>query len=137
MKNYSTFLNLFILVFSLSIVVSCADKKPEKEAEKQENVEPAKEADIAYQCPMDCEEGKTYAEEGSCPVCKMDLKEVGSHQASSCKKHKDGKCSCDGKKCKCKDCKEHATAMTCDQHKDGKCTCEGDTCECANCTEHA
>lgn len=25
---------------------------------------------------MDCEEGKTYEEEGSCPVCKMDLKKV-------------------------------------------------------------
>jgi protein SCO1/2 len=25
---------------------------------------------------MKCEEEKTYAEEGSCPVCKMDLKEV-------------------------------------------------------------
>lgn len=26
-----------------------------------------------YQCPMDCEEGKTYAEEGQCPICEMDL----------------------------------------------------------------
>ena len=29
-----------------------------------------------YQCPMKCEEDKTYGEEGSCPVCKMDLKKV-------------------------------------------------------------
>ena len=29
-----------------------------------------------YACPMDCEKGKTYTEEGSCPVCGMDLKEV-------------------------------------------------------------
>lgn len=29
-----------------------------------------------YQCPMDCEDGKTYEEAGSCPVCKMDLAEV-------------------------------------------------------------
>ena len=27
-----------------------------------------------YQCPMKCEGEKTYAEEGSCPECKMDLK---------------------------------------------------------------
>jgi hypothetical protein len=27
-----------------------------------------------YQCPMDCEKGKTYEEPGKCPVCKMDLK---------------------------------------------------------------
>ena len=26
-----------------------------------------------YQCPMDCEDGKTYDKPGSCPVCKMDL----------------------------------------------------------------
>ena len=29
-----------------------------------------------YQCPMDCEGGKTYEEAGACPVCKMDLAEV-------------------------------------------------------------
>ena len=27
-----------------------------------------------YQCPMDCEKGKTYDEPGNCPVCKMSLK---------------------------------------------------------------
>lgn len=27
-----------------------------------------------YKCPMDCENGKTYEDEGKCPVCKMDLK---------------------------------------------------------------
>lgn len=26
-----------------------------------------------YQCPMDCEKGKTYEKEGKCPVCGMDL----------------------------------------------------------------
>lgn len=29
-----------------------------------------------YQCPMQCEGDKTYNEEGSCPVCEMDLKEL-------------------------------------------------------------
>ncbi len=29
-----------------------------------------------YQCPMQCEGDKTYAEFGSCPVCKMDLKPI-------------------------------------------------------------
>ena len=29
-----------------------------------------------YQCPMDCENGKTYDKEGICPVCEMDLKKV-------------------------------------------------------------
>lgn len=31
-----------------------------------------------YQCPMDCEDGKTYEEPGQCPVCEMDLKKVES-----------------------------------------------------------
>lgn len=31
---------------------------------------------VVYQCPMKCEADKTYDEPGSCPVCKMDLKEV-------------------------------------------------------------
>lgn len=29
--------------------------------------------DVAYHCPMQCEGDKTYTEQGSCPVCKMDL----------------------------------------------------------------
>ncbi len=34
------------------------------------------ETSVSYQCPMDCEDGKTYDKEGICPVCKMDLTEV-------------------------------------------------------------
>ncbi|HKJ06978.1 MAG TPA: heavy metal-binding domain-containing protein, partial [Flavobacteriaceae bacterium] len=60
-----------------------------------------------YQCPMDCEEGKTYAEEGNCPVCKMDLKEkkvdMDSMHAEDCKCMADGECKCEDGKCKCKD----------------------------------
>ncbi len=29
-----------------------------------------------YACPMDCENGKTYAEMGTCPTCGMDLEKV-------------------------------------------------------------
>ncbi len=32
-------------------------------------------ATALYQCPMDCEDGKSYTEAGQCPVCKMDLVE--------------------------------------------------------------
>ena len=31
---------------------------------------------LVYQCPMDCEEGVTYSEEGICPVCEMDLEQI-------------------------------------------------------------
>ena len=33
-------------------------------------------AEAKYQCPMDCEDGKTYSENVGCPACGMDLKEV-------------------------------------------------------------
>lgn len=38
---------------------------------------------VVYACPMDCEKGKTYAEKGACPVCKMDLKPVAAPAAPS------------------------------------------------------
>lgn len=31
---------------------------------------------ITYQCPMQCEGDKVYQEEGSCPVCNMDIKPI-------------------------------------------------------------
>lgn len=55
------------IVFATGFVfTSC---KSEKKEEKKEV------AAVVYQCPMDCEDGKSYTEAGSCPVCKMDLKE--------------------------------------------------------------
>lgn len=39
--------------------------------EKKEKVMTSK---AHYQCPMNCEEGKSYVTQGSCPVCKMNLK---------------------------------------------------------------
>lgn len=33
----------------------------------------SEEMAATYHCPMDCEDGKTYSEEGTCPVCGMDL----------------------------------------------------------------
>ena len=79
--------SLFVLGMA---VMSCGqEKKVEAEkpeaAKEVEQVEPATEAvhehseEMAaaiYQCPMKCEGEKTYAEAGTCPVCKMDLKEI-------------------------------------------------------------
>jgi len=68
------YLTMLLLCFSI-VVVSCKEK--EEKGESNSSLA-AEKADLAmndvYQCPMDCEEGKTYDEEGSCPVCKMDLK---------------------------------------------------------------
>ena len=50
----------FILLFS-----SCSNKT---------------ESNEIYKCPMECEGDKTYSKEGSCPVCKMDLKVIGNEE---------------------------------------------------------
>lgn len=69
---------LSITVVALFVATSCKtetkkDKEPVKtEAKKEMAME-------VYQCPMDCEKGKTYDEKGNCPVCKMDLEKVEKH----------------------------------------------------------
>lgn len=57
---------LIIAVLAIVSFGSC------KESEKKET------AKIEYQCPMKCEGEKTYPKEGSCPVCKMDLKPIAA-----------------------------------------------------------
>lgn len=42
----------------------------------KETSQNSKELTALYQCPMKCEGEKSYPNPGSCPVCKMDLKEV-------------------------------------------------------------
>ena len=65
---------LSIAVLALFLATSCNTTTKDKETEK---TEVKKEMVMeTYQCPMDCEKGKTYDKEGSCPVCKMDLKKV-------------------------------------------------------------
>ncbi|MCB9360094.1 MAG: hypothetical protein H6587_01045 [Flavobacteriales bacterium] len=56
-----------IALFSSAIFVSCSS---EQSSESTEQV-----VEAAYYCPMKCEGDKTYKEEGSCPVCGMDLVE--------------------------------------------------------------
>lgn len=83
---------LFVLALTGVFVVSCGNEKKENATEKQEMVKEDDHSDhaaeaegdahsegmahSAYQCPMKCEKEKTYTEAGSCPVCKMDLKET-------------------------------------------------------------
>ena len=77
---------LLLLALTFSLTLSFTSCKGEhKEAEHNEHSEThhsdaANDADLAlnfeYQCPMDCEEGKTYEEEGECPKCKMALKKI-------------------------------------------------------------
>ncbi|MBL4625064.1 MAG: hypothetical protein JKY42_07990 [Flavobacteriales bacterium] len=63
-------------------LVSCGGDKKVEVQEEQVNGEETHEHDTAtkehkhYQCPMKCEDDKLYEEEGKCPVCGMDIKEV-------------------------------------------------------------
>lgn len=57
-----------IALFSSALFVSCSS---EQTSESTEQV-----AETSYYCPMKCEGDKTYSEEGSCPVCGMNLVEV-------------------------------------------------------------
>ena len=83
------------LIFSFGIMfTSCNETKKEVKEEATEQVQEVEKAteeakaedaehnhsdDMAtYQCPMKCEGDKTYAEAGTCPTCKMDLKKVDS-----------------------------------------------------------
>jgi len=131
MKINSLPLNLLVLVFSFFLLTSCEEKKSDKKTEPQE----VNTSELVYQCPMDCEKGKTYHEEGSCPVCKMDLKEASEGHSKACKMNEGGECSCKADKCKCKDCKKHADGKTCEKDKDGNCICK--ECKCENCKEQA
>ncbi len=82
---------ILMLLFVLGIVFTACDNvkndKETKEIVSKENEQTKEDLEKdhdhgyemamgAYQCPMKCEGEKTYAEEGSCPKCKMDLKKV-------------------------------------------------------------
>lgn len=58
--------HVIILLLAIVSFGSC------KESEKKETEK------IAYQCPMKCEGEKIYHKEGSCPICKMDLRPIAS-----------------------------------------------------------
>ncbi|MBT8258389.1 MAG: hypothetical protein KJO00_05350 [Bacteroidia bacterium] len=77
MKRKLTIVMGMLLALTL-VTTSCKDKTEEKS--NTESSLGAEKADLAmnaeYQCPMDCEDGKTYEEQGTCPECKMDLKKV-------------------------------------------------------------
>lgn len=71
MRRYIIALGI-IVSFTMSFsLVSC---KAEKKEIKQEKVELSQKE--VYQCPMDCEKGKTYKEEGKCPICHMNLRKT-------------------------------------------------------------
>jgi len=71
-KQVITITTAILFAFGSATLVGCGDSHSH-DAESHEHHEHA-----SFQCPMDCEEGKVYDHEGSCPVCGMDLVEVES-----------------------------------------------------------
>ncbi len=133
-----------VAIFSVAVIlVSCKEAKKEKKEIKKEKQEVHEQHDVAnaaYQCPMDCEHGKTYDKEGNCPVCNMKLKKVASKSVDSTMVSSAKKVNCKenykncGKDCKGKtDCKnkkecksETATAQKmCSKCDPANCRCEG------------
>ncbi|RDY61268.1 hypothetical protein DX873_03620 [Flagellimonas nanhaiensis] len=116
---------LFAILFVA--MVSCKEQKKEATDEL---------AKVEYQCPMDCEDGKVYESEGTCPICKMDLAAVGHTKECQC--GKDGECKCEKGKCNCEKCKEHKKghASKCNCKADGECKCEKGKCNCEECKAH-
>jgi len=101
------------LILTLAIVMVASFTFTSCKSDKKEEVKTEEKADMAsnelYQCPMDCEDGKSYTEAGSCPVCKMDLKaktvdmDSDDHKKhdDSCTCKKGGECKCEAGECKC------------------------------------
>ena len=77
-----------------------------------------------YQCPMKCEGDKTYNEQGNCPVCKMELKEVNTDIADA---HYQCPMKCEGDKTynepgNCPVCKMELKEIDEDHHHSEKAT---------------
>lgn len=75
---------VFAILLMLAIsITSCKDSKKETTEPKATEVKTEVKSEVkevlaaaTFQCPMKCEKEKVYDKAGSCPVCKMDLKEV-------------------------------------------------------------
>lgn len=83
-----------VFLFGTMTFTSCKEhakdhaKEHKEEVKKEHDSEKHDElAHATYQCPMDCESGKTYENEGKCPVCKMALKEKKEKDSDT---HEDG-----------------------------------------------
>ncbi len=70
---------LFSSIIAIAFLTSCGNTTTKSTNDSTAVVAPKGGTEVAavkYQCPMKCEGEKTYAAAGTCPLCKMDLKEV-------------------------------------------------------------
>jgi len=114
-------------IFSIAVMfTSCKETKKDADKHEMHEHEAGETAHNAYQCPMDCEKGKTYEKEGNCPVCKMDLKanEGEMEHAEGCTCKEGGECKCEEGKCQCK--ADVVSNTSCTKCEPGKCTCKAE-----------
>lgn len=131
---------VFAAIFSFTVLFTACKETKKEESKEDVKIESHEDheghdhdkeemssADV-YQCPMDCEKGKTYDKEGSCPVCKMDLKVQSGDKdklehADNCKCKEGGECICKDGECKCN---EEVASMEkeCTKCEPGKCECK-------------
>ena len=67
MKRPLKTLSIVLSLFFVSLCISNCNSE-------QETIESQEQS--LYQCPMDCEAGKTYKEPGACAICGMPVKLV-------------------------------------------------------------
>ncbi len=107
-----------ILVLAMIVAVGFTFTSCKNDKKEEVKTEVTASNDEIYQCPMDCEHGKSYTEAGKCPVCKMDLKakKAGETDADVCAK-------CGKSKAEC--AKEHADGKICTKcgNDKGECSC--------------
>lgn len=124
---------IFAVIFSFAILFTACKETKKEEVKEEVKIESHEGHDHeegemtsgVYQCPMDCEKGKTYEVAGTCPVCKMDLKEISNETAhvEGCKCVASGACKCEAEKCTCK---TDNASKECTKCEPGKCTCKGE-----------
>lgn len=135
---------LVAAIFSVAVLfTSCKEsKKEEVKTESHEGHDHGDDSKMAsadaFQCPMDCEKGKSYDKEGACPVCKMDLKKQSADKegmhAEGCTCKDGGECTCEPGACKCMATSDEA--KKCEKCEDGKCICKAETAAVAKDCDH-
>lgn len=80
-KQILTVATIVLFTIGSTTFIGCGNTHEQNETTEQEASENNEGAETTethaehahYQCPMNCEDGKTYEEPGSCPKCNMDL----------------------------------------------------------------
>ena len=116
---------ILILAMTFAIGFTFTSCKKDKKEEVKTEVNEEMASNVLYQCPMDCEHGKSYTEAGNCPKCNMALKEkkfdkegnelcvkCGKTKAECAKEHADGKM--------CEKCGNDKGECTCPKHETEK-----------------